>query len=160
MSEDIYTKNETFVEDEKAEEILEELVEDAPEVPETKVEEVAEELGITATIAEDTTTVEENNVIGSTEKVTKTEPKSSVVSLKSGAIGSGSADRPVKQPKKKPEPKEETVAIHSTRNVTWNEVGKVYRGYNIVSKSAADKWLTRDHTRLATPEEVAREFGK
>jgi hypothetical protein len=160
MSEDINTNNESVVEDEKAEEILEELLENAPEVPETKVEEVAEELGITASIAEDTTAVEENSVIGSTKNVTKEEPKSSVVNLKSGAIGSGSADRPAKKSNPKAEPKAETVAIHSTRNVTWNEVGKVYRGYNIVSKSAADKWLTRDHTRLATPEEVAREFGK
>lgn len=160
MSEDISTNNEPVVEDEKAEDTQEELAETAPEVSETKVEEVAEELGITATIAEDTTTVEENNVIGSTENITKEAPKASVVNLKSGAIGSGSADRPAKKSAKKDEPKEETVAIHSTRNVTWNGVGKVYRGYNILSKTAADKWLTRDHARLATPEEVAREFGK
>lgn len=160
MSENINTNNEPVVEDEEAEGTPEELIETATEVSETKVEEVAEELGISATIAEDTTTVEENNVIGSTENITKEELKSSVVGLKSGAIGSGSADRPAKKSNPKAEPKAETVAIHSTRNVTWNEVGKVYRGYNIVSKSAADKWLTRDHTRLATPEEVAREFGK
>jgi hypothetical protein len=160
MSEDINTNNEPVVEDEKAENTTEELKETAPEVSETKVEEVAEELGITATIAEDTTVAQENNVIDSTEKVTKEEPKSSVVSLKSGAIGSGSADRPAKKSAKKVEPKEDTVAVHSTRNVTWNGVGKVYRGYNILSKTAADKWLTRDHIRSATPEEVAREFGK
>lgn len=148
MSEDIYTKNEPVIEEEIAEESG------------TKVEEVAEELGITASIAEDTTTVDENNVIGSTEAVTKEEPKSSIVNLQSGAIGSGSADRPAKKSSKKQEPKEETVAIHSTRNVTWSEVGKVYRGYNIVPKSAAEKWVTRDHIRLATPEEVAKEFGK
>jgi hypothetical protein len=53
----------------------------------------------------------------------------------------------------------EKVAIHSTKNVTWSEVGKVYRGYNIVTKEQADKWLTRDHTRLATPQEVAKEFN-
>lgn len=64
------------------------------------------------------------------------------------------------KPSKKSAPKEETVAIFSTKNVTWSEVGKVYRGYNIVAKSAADKWLTRNHVRLATPEEVAKEFGK
>jgi hypothetical protein len=39
-------------------------------------------------------------------------------------------------------------------------VGKVYRGYNIVEKDAAEKWLTRSHIRTATPEEVAKEFGK
>ena len=52
-----------------------------------------------------------------------------------------------------------TVAIHSTRNVAWNGVGKVSTGYNIVTKEQADKWLTRNHVRLATPEEVAKEFG-
>jgi hypothetical protein len=52
------------------------------------------------------------------------------------------------------------VALFSTKNVTWSEVGKVYRGYNIVEKDAAEKWLTRSHIRIATPEEVAKEFGK
>lgn len=155
MSEDIYTKNEPFVEDEKAEENLEQSF----EVAETKVEEVAEELGFYAKIAEDTTIVQENNVIGSTEKITKEETNSNVSNLKNGAMGSASADRPSK-PAKKAEPKEETVAVHSTRNVTWNGVGKIYRGYNIVPKSISEKWVTRDHARLATPEEVAREFGK
>jgi len=58
------------------------------------------------------------------------------------------------------EEKKEKVAVFSSRNVTWSGVGKVYRGYNIVDKGAADKWLTRDHIRLATPEEVAEEFKK
>lgn len=63
-----------------------------------------------------------------------------------------------KEPVKK-DKKEKTVAIHSTRNVTWNGVGKVYRGYNIVDEETAAKWLTRDHTRIATPQEVAKEYG-
>lgn len=53
----------------------------------------------------------------------------------------------------------ETVAIYSTKNVNWEGVGKVEKGYNIVKKSEADQWLSRDHTRIATPEEVAREYG-
>lgn len=73
-------------------------------------------------------------------------------------------DKPAKTPKA---PKVEapviddkgTVAIHSTRNVNWNGVGKVTTGYNIVTKDQADKWLTRSHVRLATPEEVAKGFG-
>jgi outer membrane biosynthesis protein TonB len=84
-----------------------------------------------------------------------------------GPVGHGAMGVATFSENKKPaakkavvEKKEETAAIHSTRNVTWNGVGKVYIGYNIVSKSAADKWLTRDHTRLATPEEVAEEFNK
>jgi len=78
-----------------------------------------------------------------------------------GAIGTTvSKPTPRRVPASKEKPAEEKVALFSTKNVTWSEVGKVYRGYNIVAKSAADKWLTRDHIRIATPEEVAKEFGK
>ena len=52
-----------------------------------------------------------------------------------------------------------TVAIYSTKNVVWEGVGKVSKGYNIVTKAQAEKWLTIKHVRLATPEEVAQEFG-
>ncbi len=76
------------------------------------------------------------------------------------------APKPVKEPK--PAKQEapavaadaaDTVAVFSTRNVSWNGVGKVVTGYNIVSKVQAEKWLTRNHVRLATPEEVAKGFG-
>jgi hypothetical protein len=53
-----------------------------------------------------------------------------------------------------------TVALHSTKNVSLPGVGKVYRGYNIVTPQQAEKWLERSHIRLATPEEVAKEFGR
>ena len=77
-----------------------------------------------------------------------------------GAMGSTTVPNKVSEkPAKTTAEKAEKVAIHSTKNVTWSEVGKVYRGYNIVTKAQADKWLTRDHVRLATPEEVAKEFN-
>jgi hypothetical protein len=78
-----------------------------------------------------------------------------------GVIGATTARKTSEKKKqvKAPE-KKETVALYSTKNVTWSEVGKVYRGYNIVSKEASEKWLTRSHIRVATPEEVAKEFGK
>lgn len=56
--------------------------------------------------------------------------------------------------------KRELVALFSTRNVFWQGVGKVNFGYNIVSRDAADQWLTRNHVREATPQEVLKEFGK
>lgn len=55
---------------------------------------------------------------------------------------------------------EEKVAIYSSKNVSWPGVGKVLKGYNIVTKSISQKWLQRDHIRIATPEEVAKDFGK
>ena len=82
-------------------------------------------------------------------------------SVADGVIGATTAVKAAPRKKSaKPEEKKETVALYSTRNVTWSEVGKVYRGYNIVDKDAAEKWLTRSHIRTATPEEVAKEFGK
>jgi hypothetical protein len=82
-------------------------------------------------------------------------------SVAEGVIGATTAPKaPEKKKSSKAAAKKETVALYSTKNVTWSEVGKVYRGYNIVEKDAAEKWLTRSHIRVATPEEVAKEFGK
>jgi hypothetical protein len=88
----------------------------------------------------------------------------SVGETHNGAIGSKAADRTVAAKEtassgKKEQNKTSTVAIHSTKNVTWPGVGKVDRGYNIVSESEASKWLTRSHVRVATPEEIASEYG-
>jgi hypothetical protein len=83
-----------------------------------------------------------------------------------GPVGSGAMGVATFKEEKKPKPAkvatkvQETVAIHSTKNVTWQGVGKVFIGYNIVTKEASAQWLKRGHTRLATPEEVAKEFGK
>jgi len=82
-------------------------------------------------------------------------------SVAEGVIGATTAPRaPERKKSARSTEKKETVALYSTKNVTWPEVGKVYRGYNIVDKDAAGKWLTRSHIRTATPEEVAKEFGK
>jgi hypothetical protein len=51
------------------------------------------------------------------------------------------------------------VAVYSSRNVFWEGVGRISRGYNIMTKDKAEKWLTKDTTRIATPEEVAKEYG-
>jgi hypothetical protein len=83
-----------------------------------------------------------------------------------GAIETGAIGVTKSTPKKKTAataPKKEkvaTVALHSTRNVVWEGVGKISTGYNILPKAIAEKWLTRSHVREATPEEVAREYGK
>lgn len=106
---------------------------------------------------------DENNVIGSSGTTKLGGPrKPAIKPNENGVISSGRADKinATKSTKPKVEDKRETVAIFSTKNVTWQDAGKVYRGYNIVSKEAAEKWLTRDHIRLATPEEIKEEFGK
>lgn len=65
-------------------------------------------------------------------------------------------EKPAKVEKKSTE---KTVALLSTRNVSWNGVGSVEVGYNIVTPEQAEKWLTRTHITLATPEDVAKGYG-
>ena len=106
---------------------------------------------------------EPKNVItsGSQRSGKPKEEVAGLVSITNGVIGTGSVKpKPKADVKVNPKPEVEKVAVYSTKNVTWNGVGKVYRGYNIVTKEVADQWLTRSHIRIATPAEVAQEFGK
>jgi len=62
--------------------------------------------------------------------------------------------KPAPSPVAKSEEKPEIVAIFSTGNLVWPDLGKIVKGYNLVSKEASEKWLTLKNVRLATPEEV------
>lgn len=85
-----------------------------------------------------------------------------IAPVKNGIIGT---DKLVPQPKKPTIKIERTkesydkVALFSTKNVSWEGVGSVKKGYNIVSRESAEKWLSRNHIREATPKELAEEFG-
>lgn len=54
---------------------------------------------------------------------------------------------------------EDKIAVYSEKNMNWSAIGKVSKGYNIVTKEAAEMWLTRKGVRKATPEEVATHYG-
>ena len=54
----------------------------------------------------------------------------------------------------------EKIAIYSSKNLHWLKVGQLKPGYNIVTKEASEKWLTRKQVRIATPEELASYYGK
>jgi hypothetical protein len=54
----------------------------------------------------------------------------------------------------------EKVALYSDRNIYWGGLGELKVGYNIVSKEASEKWITRKAVRIAQPEEVASYYGK
>jgi len=56
--------------------------------------------------------------------------------------------------------KDKDSAVYSTRNIYWSGVGTLNVGYNIVTQEDADKWITRSAVRIASPEEVARHYGK
>ena len=61
--------------------------------------------------------------------------------------------------KKKDKPSEK-IALYSIKNLHWNGVGDLERGYNIVSKEDSEKWLVRKDVRIATADEVAKFYGK
>lgn len=54
----------------------------------------------------------------------------------------------------------EKVALFSKGNIYWSGVGSLEKGYNIVTKEASVKWLTKKSVREATPAEVAKHYGK
>jgi hypothetical protein len=87
------------------------------------------------------------------------EPVQSLGFTETGAIGSMAADGPKKTTKPVAVDLSEKVALHSTKSVRWEGVGSLSKGYNIVTKAQAEKWLTRGHVRIATPEEVKKAFG-
>lgn len=129
------------------------------EEPKTNVEEVAEDLGVVT--SEPVVVEETENVISSPKADKAPKPKKpSLAPVANGVLGSSSAEKKEKVVAQPQADESEKVAIFSTRNVSWTGVGKVVTGYNIVKESEAKKWLTRSHVRLATPDEVAKEFGK
>lgn len=54
----------------------------------------------------------------------------------------------------------EKIALYSERNLHWNGVGALEKGYNIVTKEASVKWLTHKAVREASPKEIAKHYGK
>lgn len=52
------------------------------------------------------------------------------------------------------------VAVYSQKNIFWNGVGELKKGYNIVSREESEKWITHQAVRIATPSEVASYYGK
>lgn len=140
--------------------IVEEATYEAPVFEAPVVEEPVVEAPVVEHV-EETPVVEEIQAVVEAPAYQAPEEVQALGYVAEGVIGATTAA--VASPRKKKEKTaevKEKVALYSTKNVTWSEVGKVYRGYNIVEKDAADKWLTRPHIRIATPEEVAKEFGK
>lgn len=116
-------------------------------------------------IGEGTVESEGQKVISGPKQV-KRSPRSNLNTEKENkAVSSKAADAALAKPKPDPEEKKESVkddkiALWSAKNVRWTSVGALTKGYNIVTKEAADKWLTRQGVRKASAEEVATYYGK
>jgi hypothetical protein len=70
-----------------------------------------------------------------------------------GVFISASANKEPKAPKTA-KTETEKVAIFSEKNLYREDVGKILRGYNIVTADAAEKWLANSAVRKATKEEM------
>jgi hypothetical protein len=133
----------------------------------TEFERPVEETTVESEIAEEPETVEEpapveekGDLISSPEP-SESESAPALTPVANGVIGSGTAKKKStakKSSKGDTSPKEQTVAVYSTRNVTWVGVGRVLTGLNLLPKSEAAQWLTRDHVREAEPSEVSKEL--
>jgi hypothetical protein len=92
-------------------------------------------------------------------KPSKAKAKEAIAPVADGVIGTAAQPAKPQVTKKKATVAADDVALYSTRNVRWEGVGTISRGYNVVSKKDAEKWLTRSHVREATAAEVAKELG-
>lgn len=154
------------------EDVVEDAQTDAPVRKRRRTKKVAEENSdviVDATLEEaaETTNDDGQEVITGPKEAPRRAPKSNTFSNDDGIIGSNAADRSlgnkpvVKEEKEKPKANEdEQVAVWSKGNIRWTGVGALSKGYNIVTKEAAEKWLSREGIREATPEEVATYYGK
>lgn len=122
-------------------------------------EPVAEEIAEVAEVVEDAPVIEEPIII-TTPSYSGSEEVQALGTVADGVIGATKKTRAKKSaPKVETVEEEEKVAVYADKNYYWGPAGKIYRGYNIIKKSKADLWLTKSGVRLATPEEVAKEFG-
>lgn len=136
---------------------IHEFVEEPAQAPEPVQEPAQEPVQALEPVQEPEPIVEAAVEASVVEAPAVEEPVQALGFTATGAIGSMAADGPKKTVKV--EGLGDKVAIHSTKSVYWSEVGSVTKGYNIVTKQQADKWLTRKHVRIAGPEEVKKAFG-
>lgn len=104
----------------------------------------------------------EGNVIGPPRFAHRDAEPQDLGNIGDGTIGT--APKAAMQKKKnfvnKSSENVEKVALFSTKNLSWSGVGSLVKGYNILNKSVAEKWLAKtSQVRLATPEEVKKEYG-
>ena len=103
---------------------------------------------------------EDENVITSGKGGSGSTEKPALAPVADGVIGSGTTKVTKKPtPKTASKPKTDKVALFSERNMVWQGLGKIVKGYNFVEKDAAPQWLTLDGVREATPEEIKTNLG-
>jgi hypothetical protein len=157
------TENTLNPESTDADNVVVEEVLEAPAVEETlpeAVEEAVAEEPTPAVVVEEPVAQE---VVADPAVIVAPEPVEAapaITSVADGVIGTGKVAKKKAAPAKAaPVAPADKVAIFSTRNIHWQGLGKIVKGYNIVSKSDAEKWVTVSGVKLATPEEIKTNLG-
>lgn len=85
-----------------------------------------------------------------------------IINVDNDEIVKSSTNNNKKKPSPKPKKaastskiKPDAIALWSNANLFKRELGSLSKGPNIVSKEAADDWLTHRAVRIASPEEIA-----
>ncbi len=120
---------------------------------------INEEEQFLALLAEEAEEIAAKKEAEATEEIAEETEDLELVEEKVLDVAEEKPAKPAKTEKVEKKSAEKTVALLSTRNVNWNGVGSVEVGYNIVTEEQAEKWLTRTHITLATPEDVAKGYG-
>lgn len=150
-----------------SEESVETIEKPAPKARKPRAKKVAAETPVIENVevaeAKETTNDEGQKVISGPKR--SRAPRMSNIHAKDqeGTIASHAADFALAKKvvaEKKTETEVEKIALWSDRNIRWTNVGELSKGYNIVTKEAAEKWLGKRGIREATPQEVAAHYGK
>lgn len=150
-----------------SEESVETIEKPAPKARKPRAKKVAAETPVIENVevaeAKETTNDEGQKVISGPKR--SRAPRMSNIHAKDqeGTIASHAADFALAKKvvaEKKKETEVEKIALWSDRNIRWTNVGELSKGYNIVTKEAAEKWLGKRGIREATPQEVAAHYGK
>jgi hypothetical protein len=94
-----------------------------------------------------------------TDKKLEDDEVEGIAPVANGVIGTGTVKKTKPAPKKAAAPKVSSVAIFSDRNLVWQGLGKIVKGYNFVPKEDSAKWLTLEGVREASPEEIKANLG-
>jgi hypothetical protein len=124
----------------------------------TKAEIIGKIVGFQASVT--TEQEKSDNIIES--KSIRTEPRvpvSSTVTNNNNVVSSRPAEKTFQKIIKEEKMIQDKIALYSNKNIHWIGLGHISKGYNIVTKEEAEKWLTRTGIRQATPEEVATHYG-
>lgn len=127
----------------------------------TAVENIANNIDIIVDSASIQEAKEEDNInVIKGSARTKRNPVSNIENKDDGVFRSKAADKAFNKLIDTEKRQPEKVALWSNKNIRWEEVGTLKKGYNIVHKEASKRWLTKEGIRTATPDEIATYYDK